>query len=178
MEESPKEIRKISVTPLTQKARPSGGFTITKGAETDYSGIKRDTKADNNVSFSDSIPKVESEKPEIKIPKPPPPVKKAESEESKKPVIVSGNVVNGKATSLPKPPYPQTARAVGASGAVNVQVMIDEYGNVVSAKAVSGHPLLRDAAERAARSAKFSPTYLTDKPVKVSGLIVYNFTKN
>ena len=54
--------------------------------------------------------------------------------------------------------------------------MIDETGKVISAKAVSGHPLLRDAAERAARGAKFSPTYLSKQPVKVTGLIVYKFT--
>ncbi len=177
MKESPIIPKGVSVTPNVLKARPSGDFKITKGVETDYPAGRENAPIDQKASFAASIPKAETEKPEIKIPKPPP-IKKAEPEEPKKPIIVSGNVVNGKATFLPKPPYPQTARAVGASGAVNVQVMIDETGNVVSAKAISGHPLLRDAAERAARSAKFSPTYLTDRAVRVSGLIVYNFTKN
>lgn len=88
---------------------------------------------------------------------------------------ISGGVLNGKARSLPKPAYPPAARAVRASGAVNVQVLIDESGNVVSASAVSGHPLLKAAATSAARSAKFSPTMLSGQPVKVSGLITYNF---
>jgi TonB family protein len=88
---------------------------------------------------------------------------------------VSGGVVNGKATSLPKPPYPAAAKAVKAGGAVSVQVLIGEEGNVVSASAVSGHPLLRAAAEQAARSAKFSPTLLCGEKVKVSGIITYNF---
>jgi TonB family protein len=88
---------------------------------------------------------------------------------------VSGGVVNGKATSLPKPPYPAAAKAVKAGGAVSVQVLIDEEGNVVSASTVSGHPLLRAAAEQAARSAKFSPTMLCGEKVKVAGSIVYNF---
>lgn len=103
-------------------------------------------------------------------PPPPPPPKP-------KPVPkqISGGVLNGKATSLPKPPYPPAARAVRASGAVSVQVLIDERGNVVSASAVSGHPLLRQAAVSAARSAKFSPTQLSGQPVKVSGVITYNF---
>jgi len=56
-----------------------------------------------------------------------------------------------------------------------VQVVVDENGNVVSASAVSGHPLLRQSAEQSARQAKFSPTLLGGKPVKVSGIIVYNF---
>lgn len=88
---------------------------------------------------------------------------------------ISGGVLNGKATDLPKPTYPPAARAVRASGAVSVQVTVDESGNVVSANAVSGHPLLRASAVEAARSAKFSPTLLGGKPVKVTGIIVYNF---
>lgn len=91
------------------------------------------------------------------------------------PTTVSSGVVNGKATNLPKPAYPAAARAVRASGAVNVQVLIDEQGNVLSANAVSGHPLLRQAAVSAARQAKFSPTVLSGQPVKVTGTIVYNF---
>ena len=91
------------------------------------------------------------------------------------PKQISGGVLNVKATSLPKPAYPPAARAVNAEGAVSVQVLIDEDGNVVSANAVSGHPLLRAAAVEAARRAKFSPTLLMDQPVKVSGVITYNF---
>ena len=88
---------------------------------------------------------------------------------------ISGGVLNGKATSLPKPPYPAAARAVRASGQVVVQVVISETGSVISASAVSGHPLLRQAAVSAARGARFSPTQLSGQPVKVSGIITYNF---
>jgi TonB family protein len=88
---------------------------------------------------------------------------------------ISGGVLNGKATSLPKPAYPPTARAVHAEGTVVVQVTVDEQGHVVSARAVSGHPLLRASAEAAARQAKFTPTKLSGKPVRVTGVINYNF---
>ena len=88
---------------------------------------------------------------------------------------ISGGVLNGKATSLPKPAYPPIARAARASGTVFVQVIIDEEGNVVSAQAISGHPLLQAAAVAAARQAKFSPTTLAGQPVKVIGTISYNF---
>ena len=88
---------------------------------------------------------------------------------------ISGGVLNGKAISLPKPGYPPIARAAHASGTVVVQVLIDENGNVVSAHAVSGHPLLTAAAVGAARSARFSPTKLSGQPVKVTGVIQYNF---
>ncbi len=88
---------------------------------------------------------------------------------------ISGGILNGKAKTLVKPAYPAAAKAVKAQGAVNVQVTIDEQGNVISATAVSGHPLLRAAAVTAARASKFLPTLLGGKPVKVSGVIVYNF---
>lgn len=88
---------------------------------------------------------------------------------------ISGGVLNGKAISLPKPSYPPIARAAHASGTVVVQVLIDENGNVVSASAVSGHPLLQAAAVGAARQARFSPTKLSGQPVKVTGVIQYNF---
>lgn len=91
------------------------------------------------------------------------------------PKTVSGGVLNGKATSLPKPAYPAAAKAVRAGGSVSVQVTISESGSVISANAVSGHPLLRAAAEGAARGARFSPTMLSGQAVKVTGVITYNF---
>jgi periplasmic protein TonB len=88
---------------------------------------------------------------------------------------ISGGVLNGKAISLPKPAYPPIARQAHASGTVVVQVTIDENGNVISARAISGHPLLQAVSVGAARGARFSPTKLSGQPVKVTGVITYNF---
>ena len=88
---------------------------------------------------------------------------------------ISGGVLNGKALSLPLPEYPAVALQAHAAGTVVVQVLIDEAGNVISAHAVSGHPLLQAAAVAAARQARFSPTSLMGEPVKVSGVLTYNF---
>lgn len=88
---------------------------------------------------------------------------------------ISGGVLNGKAVHLVQPAYPAIARQAHASGTVVVQVLIDENGNVVSAHAISGHPLLQAVAVAAARSSKFSPTKLSGQPVKVNGVIQYNF---
>jgi protein TonB len=88
---------------------------------------------------------------------------------------ISGGVLNGKAVHLVQPPYPPIARSAHASGQVVVQVLIDENGNVVAAHATSGHPLLQAAAVNAARSSKFTPTKLSGQPVKVNGVIIYNF---
>jgi TonB family protein len=88
---------------------------------------------------------------------------------------ISAGVLNGKATSKPQPPYPPIAKAARAQGTVTVQVTVDETGSVTSARAVAGHPLLQQAAVAAAKQAKFPPTVLGGKPVKVSGVITYNF---
>ena len=88
---------------------------------------------------------------------------------------VSSVVLISKAVSLPQPPYPQIAKQAGIHGAVNVQILIDEEGKVISAHAVNGSAMLTRAAEDAARRARFTPTVLNNQPVKVQGVIVYNF---
>lgn len=89
---------------------------------------------------------------------------------------VSGGVLNGKAISLPPPTYPDMARRAGAFGVVEVEVVIDVTGKVISAKATSGPVLLRQSAELAARNARFGPTLLSGQPMRVVGVISYNFT--
>jgi TonB family protein len=106
-------------------------------------------------------------------PPPPPPPKPTAASGPRAPI--SGGVLNGKAVSLPKPAYPPIAKATHASGTVTVQVTIDESGKVISARAVGGHPLLQQAAVQAANRARFSPTLLSGQPVKVTGVITYNF---
>jgi len=101
----------------------------------------------------------------------PPPV----AEPRPKPVVVSKGVITSEALSLPKPPYPQAAKALRIQGKVSIQVLIDETGRVMSARAIDGPPLLKQISEKAAYQARFSPTRLGDQPVKVSGLITYNF---
>ena len=87
-------------------------------------------------------------------------------------------VLNGKALRLPQPLYPASAKAARASGTVVVQILVDEQGKVVAAEAVSGHQLLRPVAVQAAYLARFSPVVLEGQPVKVSGIITYNFFLN
>jgi TonB family protein len=84
-------------------------------------------------------------------------------------------LLNNKATYLPKPVYPQLAKAGHIEGLVNVQIMIDETGRVVSAHATNGNPVLLTAAVQAAYQARFTPTMLNGVAVKVSGMINYNF---
>ncbi|HZG52189.1 MAG TPA: VWA domain-containing protein, partial [Pyrinomonadaceae bacterium] len=84
--------------------------------------------------------------------------------------------LNSKALSLPKPLYPEMARRMGIGGSVKVLVTIDESGRVVSARAESGHAVLRASAVAAARQAKFTPALVSGQPVAVSGFITYTFS--
>jgi VWFA-related protein/TonB family protein len=90
---------------------------------------------------------------------------------------VSGGVLNTKAVSLPKPTYPTGARNFGATGTVIVEVVINEEGRVIEARALSGPQLLQGAAVSAARLARFLPARLSGMPVKVTGTITYTFVK-
>ena len=89
---------------------------------------------------------------------------------------VSGGILNGKAVSLPPPAYPEAARRTRTSGTVAVEVVVDVSGKVISAKAVSGPVLLQQAAEMAARLARFTPTLISGQPTRVAGVINYNFS--
>lgn len=182
LDESPKIPNEISTVQNTQKARPNGNFHLNpNGIEkesfsTQGNGIVRD----NNNFGGDGIGgKTNSNDARVidnKVPPPPPIVKKpVETDNSNK--VLSLGVINGKAQVLPKPSYSAAAKSINASGEVSVQITIDESGNVISARAVSGHPILRMDSEKAARNAKFSPTLLSNKPVKVTGVIVYKFTR-
>jgi hypothetical protein len=88
---------------------------------------------------------------------------------------VMGGVLNGKAVERPAPVWPREAREV--TGAVTVQVLVNEEGKVMKAWAVSGPEPLRQAAVEAAARTKFSPTRLSGRPVKIAGVLVYNFAR-
>ena len=108
----------------------------------------------------------------------PPPVPAPTPKPAVPSVIKVSRVLNSQALSLPRPNYPPLARNIRLEGSVIVQVLIDESGKVVSAKVTSGHPLFAAEAQRAAMGARFSPTLIGDTPVKVSGVITYNFALN
>ena len=175
VDEAPREVpTTVSTAQNTQKERPADRYFALGKIDSDpvSSGSSGRTTGEGTtggtgIAVSETTVAVvkEEEPPPVKTPTPAP----------KKPVTQSMGVVNGKATNLPKPNYPAAAKAVHASGQVSVQVLIDERGTVVSANAVSGHPLLKASAERAARNAQFSPTLLSGTPVKISGVIIYNF---
>jgi TonB family protein len=86
-----------------------------------------------------------------------------------------GGILNSKAIQLPAPKYPAEAKANHESGEVQVQVLVDETGKVVSAVAIFGPESLRKAAIAAAMLARFKPTIVDGAAVKVSGILTYDF---
>jgi len=108
----------------------------------------------------------------------PPPAPKPAPKPQVPTVLKVSRVLNSQALLLPKPNYPPLARNIRLQGSVIVQVLIDESGKVISAKATSGHPLFTAEAQRAAMQARFSPTMIGETPVKVSGVITYEFRMN
>jgi protein TonB len=90
-------------------------------------------------------------------------------------IRVASSIINSKVISKPAPAYPALARQARVQGVVTVEILVDEQGRVVAAQATNGHPLLRVAAQQSAFQARFSPTSISGQPVKVSGMITYNF---
>jgi TonB family protein len=154
----------ISTAPNTNKPLPENGLYRITGRDRDagpISGPPSPIGGSRQVATPAQLVNIEQPPP---VPDPPKP-----------PKVISKGPITGQAIFLPKPAYPPMAKQIHLQGQVNVQVLVDEQGRVVSAKVVSGHPLFLAEAQRAALQARFSPTKLGDQPVKVSGIITYNF---
>src|SRR5215218_3862376 len=95
----------------------------------------------------------------------------------KRPEFVSvGNLTAANAVRMVTPLYSPLAQRSNIEGRVTVDIELDVNGNVVSAKASSGHQMLRDSAEDAARKSKFKPAMFNNEPIKAKGSVTYNFT--
>lgn len=152
----------ISTGPNTQLPIPREGPYMVTGRDRDAGSPLESTSGPTGPVTPTVVRIPEAPPPPTEIKKPAPPV-------------LRKTVLNGEALELPKPPYPVLAKVNHIQGPVSVQVLIDESGKVVSARAVSGNAFLSTEAVKAAYRARFSPTKIGDQPVKVSGTITYNF---
>lgn len=166
----------ISSTSDPTHVPPNPGTTASEVPEWHSGAVLGLTNVDppTPAGTNNGVPRGTGNTPVVDMPDPPPPAAPNPSPVIPK-VIKASVVLNSKALSLPKPIYPPMARQIKVQGMVTVQVLIDETGKVISARAVSGHPLLIPEAQKAALQARFSPTTISDRPVKVSGVITYNF---
>lgn len=142
---------------------PSGGFVATPTPQPAPSSTTREVpdspKADSPVE-----PATPADSPADKPDREPAGV-----------VRVSEGALRGNAVRIATTAYPPMAKAAGIEGDVVVEIVVNESGDVARARAVSGHPLLRDSSVRAARASKFKPTVRNGEPVKVSGTLTYYF---
>lgn len=121
-----------------------------------------------------SLQRLQTEESKV-LPKSSAPEKTPVSEPSKAPANVELGALIDRAVRLVKPVYPPNAQKMNIEGQVTVQVSLDEEGNVISAKATNGPPLLRTSCEDAARKSKFKPALAGTQAVKATGFITYNF---
>jgi TonB family protein len=90
-------------------------------------------------------------------------------------LTVSSGVLEGSAVKKVQPLYPPEAKAAKVSGAVRIQILVSEEGNVIEAVVVEGPVLLRESALAAARQWVFRPTELAGQPVKLAGILNFKF---
>jgi TonB family protein len=83
--------------------------------------------------------------------------------------IIKLGIINDRAIDLQKPIYPKEAKDFCAKGEVKVEVLVDNKGNVIEAKAISGDELLHNSAVEAVKNTKFN------LQANTKGIIVYNF---
>lgn len=173
--ESQREAPVICVPPRPQPPSSTTGIGV-PGAHTagDPGGeIGGAVESFGSGPIQDNQPRTPSDA--LSIPPPPPaPVERVVAPARP----ISKGPIAGTARKRVQPPYPIPAKSAGVQGAVVVEVTVSESGKVLSARAINGHPLLREAAVSAARNWEFSPTLLGDVPVKVIGTITFNFTLN
>lgn len=91
------------------------------------------------------------------------------------PRTINGGMLNRRAKFLPPPVIPPTVSKAESKGEVKVEVVVEEDGTIERAEAVSGLEFLKLCSEAAARAAKFKPTIIKGKRVRVAGFIIYNF---
>ena len=98
-----------------------------------------------------------------------------ESFESPEFVRVPSEQLYAKAKERPLPPYSPLAKAAHVQGTIIVEILVSKAGDVICARPLSGHPLLRTAAVLAALKWKFEPIETPGNPAKVVGTIAINF---
>jgi protein TonB len=104
-------------------------------------------------------------------PMPPPPPRAA----AKRIVRVGSSLKAPRQVYSVQPDYPVLAKQEHIWGVVVVNAVIDEHGDVVQARVVSGHPFLIKAALDAVLKWKYEPTLLNGTPVAVEMEVTVNF---
>ena len=169
---APGSLANTPAVKLPEVSMPKVRLT-TNYALIDLSWLRNESKLGQPIAIEAPPP------PKPPTPAPPTQQKQAPSKESPEApgegLKILGSVTWGGVISKTQPRYPPSARRFNASGPVDVQVTISEAGRVTEAMATSGHPLLRGAAEEAARQWVFKPGTLKGVPVETQIVLTFVF---
>ncbi len=166
----------VSIKNPTLSDRPVA--TPTKSPTNDAATGAAPAKVTTDVKkSSDSEASITTKPAKNEPPVASPPAVTHNDDAPKLPVIrMSEEALRKAAIDLPQPQYPQAAMLARAEGNVEVQILVDEKGEVMNARALSGNPLLSEVSEAAARKARFARSKLSADPARIYGVINYSFT--
>ena len=91
------------------------------------------------------------------------------------PKKVSQGVMEGNLKTKIDPPYPSMAKIAHIQGDVVLQATISKGGTIENLRAVSGHPILIQAAMEAVRQWRYKPYELNNEPVEVETTVTVRF---
>jgi protein TonB len=94
-----------------------------------------------------------------------------------KPHVIS-SMMEGLLVNKVLPVYPAMARAIRIAGTVQLQATISREGTIENLRAVSGPPLLQQAAIDAVKQWRYRPYLLNGEPVEVETTVNVEFTLN
>jgi protein TonB len=93
-------------------------------------------------------------------------------------IRISGGVIQGNLVYGPQPLYPAIAKAAHVSGTVVLAATISKAGTIENLHAVSGSPMLVNAAISAVQQYRYKPYMLGDTAVEVETTINVIFNLN
>jgi TonB family protein len=91
-------------------------------------------------------------------------------------ISVGPEVLSAKLMHRVEPEYPPEASEKGIEGQVQLQILIDEEGQVAAAQVLGGDGLLAVAATEAVRQWQYLPFLLDGKPVRVNATVAVDFS--
>jgi Gram-negative bacterial TonB protein C-terminal len=167
------QLAAIAAIDEPEAAAEAGGVRAGGGDGKQGSSSKSGPKSGGagQKSSTGKKPKVTSKKVTKTTPAPPPPPAKFNG-----PVLGDKySFLNGEVISAEKPYYTRAAKATGAKGLVQVEILVSTDGSVLSAKARTGNKELWSEAERAALASKLNRPMADGRPARALGFLVYRF---
>ncbi len=167
------QLAAIAAIDEPEAAAEAGGVRAGGGGGTQGSSSKSGAKSGGagQKSSTGKKPKVTPKKVAKTTPAPPPPPAKFNG-----PILGDKySFLNGEVISAEKPYYTRAAKATGAKGLVQVEILVSTDGSVLSAKARTGNKELWPEAERAALASKLNRPVADGRPARALGFLVYRF---